>query len=410
LGRDSLENQEYDAAIQAFSRQLEQNNNDLRSIRELGIAYYKKGELKIASRLLLNYIQKKPYDGRGLLYLASVYERMNDFSKAIYVYKRFSEGISIKDDIDIINVHIQNLYRKKVRAKTRILLKNDSLKVPIASQNRIVVLNFLYAGKNPLLKPINKGITDLMISDMRKLKVFNIVDRIEMQELVSKMDFGEFGYFNNDKCLQIAKLLGASILIKGVYNDIEHKRVTTEVNILKVDSEEIITVEKVEGNFADITYLEKILLYRILKKLGITITKEKWDSVSKLPTKNFLAFVMYSAGLDYENKGFYEKAAQCFEVAVKLDAHFFQAVNGKRRNELNLLLKSNIFEIEEMANRSIEVKEHIYHPQTQEYMGDIADKLNSSFLQGLDSRKPLQDGVQTNFGQSAIITIQIVHQ
>ncbi|MEJ2628825.1 MAG: hypothetical protein P8078_09735, partial [bacterium] len=44
LGKESLENQEYDAAIQAFSRQLKQDINDLKSVRELGIAYYKKGE------------------------------------------------------------------------------------------------------------------------------------------------------------------------------------------------------------------------------------------------------------------------------------------------------------------------------------------------------------------------------
>jgi hypothetical protein len=71
--------------------------------------------------------------------------------------------------------------------------------------------------------------------------------------------------------------------------------------------------------------MEKELVFDILDDLNVTLTQEELDAIQKLPTESFLAFLSYSRGLDYEDRGMYHEAATEFQKAVEIDPGFSSA-------------------------------------------------------------------------------------
>jgi hypothetical protein len=62
-----------------------------------------------------------------------------------------------------------------------------------------------------------------------------------------------------------------------------------------------------------------------IDKLGIKLTKAERDSIAALPTESFLAFLMFSRGLEWFDKAEYQKAAREFNRAVEADPGFTEA-------------------------------------------------------------------------------------
>jgi hypothetical protein len=82
--------------------------------------------------------------------------------------------------------------------------------------------------------------------------------------------------------------------------------------------------------------LEKDLVFEIINQMGISLTQEERDAIEIIPTENLLAFMAYCRGLDYEDRGLYNRAVEEYRTAVNLDPQFFPAsVNLKRSESLS---------------------------------------------------------------------------
>lgn len=408
MGEKFLEQKNYDAAIQAFSAQLKKNINDTDCIRELGVAYYKKGEFKLAARLLMRHIKNNPKNKRALLYCSTAYEMMGYYKQAKYLYSKFIENCQSSDEKKIVEVHLYNLYRKQMRLEARdALAKEDSMMISESSRKKIAVLYFQFYGVRSILEPLSKGLTDLMIYDMNKLDGYGVVSRIKLQELMAEMGIDESGYLDDSICLRLGRLLGVSKVVRGVYTDVDNDSIKVSAAVISVANGNKIMIEEVKGKINNILKLEKFLLFKIFKESGIEITTEKLNMIRSAATGKYLAFVMYSAGLDFEDRGLFKKAIKCYKMAVRIDPKFMLARRNLKRTEITSLLKCGLFSVEELAVLNEVQSDSEYFSEKQEYTEYIADLLSSSFRSDECSGNTFNEDVYTNFGNSAKIRIQI---
>jgi hypothetical protein len=82
------------------------------------------------------------------------------------------------------------------------------------------------------------------------------------------------------------------------------------------------------------------MVFDVLDVLGIALSAQARDSLAQVPTESFDAFMAYSRGLDYRDRGEYDAAKEEFELAVRLDPGFDEA--AEQRRELSVLSGTGI--------------------------------------------------------------------
>jgi hypothetical protein len=67
------------------------------------------------------------------------------------------------------------------------------------------------------------------------------------------------------------------------------------------------------------------MVFKVVKDMGITLTREEIEAIQRIPTKNLQAFIAYSVGLEKEGQGDFESAGVYFKQASALDPSFAPA-------------------------------------------------------------------------------------
>jgi len=68
--------------------------------------------------------------------------------------------------------------------------------------------------------------------------------------------------------------------------------------------------------------VEKAVVLQLLTKLGITLTPAERVAISERPTRDIQAFLLYSRGLEAQDRGDFAAAAQAFGSAAQRDPGF----------------------------------------------------------------------------------------
>lgn len=89
-----------------------------------------------------------------------------------------------------------------------------------ADKPTVAVLYFDYSGQNDELKPLRKGLAQMLITDLSALGSVRLVERERLQEVIDELDHGKSDKFDQDTVVRIGNLLGAQYLVMGSYFDL----------------------------------------------------------------------------------------------------------------------------------------------------------------------------------------------
>src|SRR5204863_5018799 len=68
--------------------------------------------------------------------------------------------------------------------------------------------------------------------------------------------------------------------------------------------------------------IEKQVVLQLLDRMGITLTPAERAAISKRPTRDIQAFLLYSRGLEAQDQGAFRSASQSFQAAAQRDPGF----------------------------------------------------------------------------------------
>lgn len=303
-------------------------------LRDLGRAYYHKGCYDKSTECLNQACRFDSLDLGTVLYLGLNYERMEDYVKAREVYQEYLKicnkpkaAKKISARLSYFNLlEIKKQIRDAVRAESTVLV--DTSQIP---ENSITVLYFENLSRSDQRDPLSKGIAELLITDLSKVKKLRVIERIRLQALLDELALSSSDLVDPATAPRVGRILKVENVIKGALEKLEENlRMVSGAYSVPADTFEQLKSE--EGKLSQFFHLEKELVFGIIDHLQITLTKEERDEIEKVPTEDMTAFLAYCEGLDCEDKGDYTDAARQFKQALSSDPNFSQAREAEKRS------------------------------------------------------------------------------
>ena len=255
----------------------------------------------------------------------------------------------VDEPIRIYEVADYNVISPKAPSQKRYVSLRDRLKIPVAvaatclivflatffvlkqrmnvqqmppQKHSIAITYFENIIPNPEHDWLQKGLTAMLITDLAKLKQFNVVDRGRLQEMLEQMKFGKTGIVSKETAQKVGKALGVDSILTGSYI-ITKPTIRIDARLVSVKTNSVITADEIQGELNKLYQLGQQLAMKIASGLNIVPTAEEENALSKPLTKSLDATEFYSRGLDYLDREMYDEAIKAFRKATKADSSFF---------------------------------------------------------------------------------------
>ena len=396
-GRSSLADNQYDRAVKLLTQEIRTNPQHSEAWRDLGIAQYKMNDFASAEQSLLTAIGMTK-DGETIFYLGLVYEALENYDKAINYYKDYAT-IGVDADVAaLIEGRISFINKKKIEQEVKLALQNEEniSREPVPA-NTIAVLYFQNLGDKKELDPLQKGLAEMLITDLSKVGQLKVVERVKLQSLLDEMKLSTSSSFDQASAPRMGKLMRVEKLVKGSFLNIGDDKFRVDVNFIGTQDGNYKQVQNVNGTLKDYFKLEKELVFNIINDMDIKLTDKERESIQIIPTESFLAFVAFSKGLDMEDRGMYQDAANQYKEAVRMDPSFKQA--DVKYNETQKVSK---------GTGDIEGKRSEIVKTTTGSMGRLLESngnLTGENVLGKDDHNP---NTNSGFGRGVKVQIEII--
>jgi TolB-like protein len=323
---DLIEQGRNEEAIARMRRALVNSPNDPHFIKLLAIAQYNKKQYDEAEKLFQQVLTLDDEDDQAAYYLAATFEATKNYDRAIQYYRLYVELTFFGEYKETVEARIKILYRQQMEAEAqRVLQMEQQLDVSKIPTNTIAILYFENKGQKAELNPLQKGLSEMIITDLSKVKSLKVVERVRLQELIQEMNLGETDMVDQKTAPRLGKLLGANRLVKGSFFDLTNEKLNIDAFVTKSKTGEIDASTNITGNIKDFFRLEKDLVFKIIDEMKIKLSEEERQAILEVPTEDFFAFLQYSRGLDFEDKGQFSQAYEAYSKAAVSDPNFSQA-------------------------------------------------------------------------------------
>lgn len=341
-GHNALQNRDYDLALTYLKRALAEDKNNAYAVRDIGIATIAKGQIDEGIKYLRLARLKIPRDGLALYHLGLAYERKGEKVLAIKTFRYFRDLTKNTKEKIQIETRLSALTRSYFTDEARkVLAQEKQLDASQVPANTIAVLYFKNIGDSRDLDPLQKGLTELLIADLAKVKRLQVIERAQLQCLLAEMGLAEAGIIHEDKAPRLGKLLKVAKLIQGSFFEYANEEIRIDAAILDTRKKLIRPMGNLRGKIQDIFQLEKVLVFYIIDRLKVKPTQAESDAIMVNATENLQAFLAYCRGLDLEDRDRIDQALKEYKEAVKLDQKFSLAQQAVIRSEALLLSRSD---------------------------------------------------------------------
>jgi tetratricopeptide (TPR) repeat protein len=333
LGKKLLDQGRYGVAETALEAALEKEPENVRILVDLAEALYQQDRLDKAMGYLERARSLEPDDTGAVLILGLIHEKRGEIQAAIDAYRSYAKLSRLSRSRKIIKARLDRLIREQIKRQIEAALAQEaSLDVASIPDNTIAVAPFRNIGDKESLDPLQKGLAEMMITDLSKVEALQVVERVRMQEMLKEIRLGETGLMDESTTPRLGKLLGASRIVSGSFADLAEEQLRLDISVAGVKTGEV-EASEVRGSLDRLFRLQKELTFSLVEEMGIELTNEQRDAIQEIPTENMLAFIAYSKGLDLEDQGKSSEAAAAYQEAMTLDPQFEEVQENMERVE-----------------------------------------------------------------------------
>jgi tetratricopeptide (TPR) repeat protein len=327
----SLERKEYNQAIRTYLKLLDPHMRDGKrlvyyereGITGIGAVYWHMQRFETAAKILKMVVEKDPSYGKAILYLGMAYEGLGSETEAIKAYRRYDQ--LPPDDMfrQVLAGRLDWLVRIKIAREIEAALKQEAQLDPtLFPEKSVAVLSFLSLSENRDWEPLQKGLAEMVITDLAQVRELTVVERLKVDQLMTELRMSSAGLADEANSARFSKLVGARSLVKGSYLVMNDMKMTLDAGIFQAVNPAQPTNFNFDGNMARVFQMEKELVLSIINYFGITLSPQEREKLLKVPTENIDAFMNYCKGLDALDRNDFKGATRFFQQALGIDSHF----------------------------------------------------------------------------------------
>ena len=184
----------------------------------------------------------------------------------------------------------------------------------------LAVLPFENVGASPEQEYLADGVTESIINNLTKISSLRVIPRSTVFRFKGKqMDLQDIG-----SKLNVSAILSGRITNRGQMLDVQ-------VDLIDIKRESQLWGNRYESRAADLLSLQENITRDVSSKLGIGLSSETREKVTKRSTDNTQAYQLYLQGRYYWNKRnavAIERAIGYFNQAITLDSTYALAYAG----------------------------------------------------------------------------------
>lgn len=181
--------------------------------------------------------------------------------------------------------------------------------------NKVIAISYFdNTTANSKYNSLSKGIADMLITDLSKVRDIDIVEREKLEKLIKEIKLGQSKYFDQSTAQKLGKGLGAASILTGAFYVLDGV-IRIDARLINVESGKVMAADEVTGKTSDFFSLHKQLVNLLTQSLRITNkTKSIFDYDNKIELK---AVVNYSDAITYEDNGLDESATKLLESTLQ---------------------------------------------------------------------------------------------
>ncbi len=314
-------------AIARLEAAREARPNNVAALRALGVAYYKASRFSEARDVLDHARRIDPRDGVSALYAGMSAEALKDFTAAKAAYNAYLQVGRTRRVRTQISQRLAAMARDEIVEAARVAVANEATLSQTPGERRTVAVPaFRFAGPDSSLAPLERGLAELVITDLSHSAQLTIVERDRMQALADEIQLGAGDRTDPATAARAGRLMQAGRLVSGGILQVG-SQLRLSSSVVEVATSQISDPAEVTNDLDALFAAQKQLVFRIFEQLGVTLTPAERQLVDRTPTTNLNAFLDYSRGLMAADDGRFEDAARFFESARSLDPGFGAAAS-----------------------------------------------------------------------------------
>ncbi|MBI1809930.1 MAG: hypothetical protein HYR75_08555 [Gemmatimonadetes bacterium] len=316
------------AALTKLQREVAATPSSVAANRALGIWYYRNQRFAEARAPLEQARQLDPKDGTSALYAGLAAEQMKDWVAAKTAYTSYlavGKTSRIRKDVRARLIAVSS---EEVKAAAKLAVANEAtIAQQPGSATTIAVLPFRCTGCSADVAPLERGMADLLITDLAKKKTLTLLERDRMQAIADEISLGQSTRVDQATAARAGRLIQAGRIVQGGLVVTNNSDLALNASVVDVKSS---TVEgqgaNAGGTLDKLFDAEKKLAFSVFDALGIQLTPAERQDVDRRPTNSLQAFLAYSRGLAAQDGGKLDEAARFFENARSIDPGFGAAL------------------------------------------------------------------------------------
>jgi TolB-like protein len=299
------------------------NPQNVAALRGLGIAYYKAKRFADAHTVLDQARRIDPKDGVTSLYAGLAAEETGDLTSARAAYESYMVNGRTRRVRNDIRGRLVALARREAIASAKAAVANEATisRTP-GSPLTVAVPPLTFSGADSTLKPLERGMADLLITDLSRSARLTVVERDRMQALTDEIQLSQSANVDAATAVRAGKLIQAGTLVNGLILQPAPNQLTLDARLVNVGTGAIGNATQVNNSLDALFAMEKQLVLQLFDRLGVQLTPAERQLVDRRPTANLNAFLAYSRGLQATDDGRFEDATRFFDNARSLDPGF----------------------------------------------------------------------------------------
>jgi TolB-like protein len=308
---------------------------DPQLLTELGVAYFRDGRYD-AARTTLRPVGTPPTDNFvATLYLALAHEELAQYDSARVLLQDLQTRSELSDaERDAVADHVERLTRLELREAARQAVAQESaLSVLDPLPNTIAVFPWTYQGPDSSLKPLERGLAHLIVTDLGQVSQLRVLERTRVQALVDELALADSGRVDPGSAARSGRLLRAATVVHGTLQGAPAggEELRLDATAVTTTSGQIVATAEADDRLQRLFDLEKAVVLQLIADLGITLTAAEREAISDRPTADLQAFLAFSRGLVREDAGLYRAAEAEFGAAASLEPSFLVAASRRDR-------------------------------------------------------------------------------
>jgi tetratricopeptide (TPR) repeat protein len=299
--------------------------------RSLGIGYYKAGRYREADDALRTAAERNPGDGTTALYLGLVAEELGDLASAKRAYSTYLSVGRTSRVRRQLQSHLAALTRRELAADAKRAVADERALAAIpGSPTTVAVLPLRYTGSDSSLRPLERGLAELLTTDLARSKQLTVLERARIQAVLDELALQRSGHTDSATNVRAARLLRAGRLVQGSIFQLDGSQLRVDAAVVDVGTMKVKGVAEGADAMDQLFALEKRIALDLFDELGVQLTVAERNAIEQRPTRSLAAFLAYSRGLTAEDQGRYDDASRFYRDAAHLDPTFGAALQKNR--------------------------------------------------------------------------------